>query len=317
MRPGGRVPLSQGLVLCAPTPGALRTRFMSCLWASRPVPVAGAGCWGQEGAWVPLGKVLAFTSVLSATCWPRLSGGVQPRGPRRALSRRGARAQPPGQAPAASWDSCRAHAARAPCAPGLSPHVPAVRLLGRRALVPSPGPSQSPLAPGSTADGSRLPGPGPRGQLHVLGRCLVPTPLPSAFLPRHHAQALPRPRSAHRSCTERLRGAELPPPARPRAAASSPTDRLPSHTPALRPGPGRGPTACFLSPWASVPQGPPPGARAGGSHSICASCLVRFTRRDVLEVHRCRSKCRVHPFLRPSHSSSSLAPGVTSPSRLS
>lgn len=133
------MPLSQGLVLCAPTPGALRTRFMSCLWASRPVPVAGAGCWGQEGAWVPLGKVLAFTSVLSATCWPRLSRGVQPRGPRLALSRRGARARPPGQAPAASWDSCRAHAARAPCAPGLSPHVPAVRLLGRRALVPPLG----------------------------------------------------------------------------------------------------------------------------------------------------------------------------------
>lgn len=245
------MPLSQGLVLCAPTPGALRTRFMSCLWASRPVPVAGAGCWGQEGAWVPLRKVLAFTSVLSATCWPRLSGGVQPRGPRRALSRRGARARPPGQAPAASWDSCRAHAARAPCAPGLSPHVPAVRLLGRRALVPSPGPSQSPLAPGSTADGSRLPGPGPRGQLHVLGRCLVPTPLPSAFLPRHHAQALPRPRSAHRSCTERLRGAELPPPARPRAAASSPRTACPVTHPRSAPAPAAAP------PPASCRRGPP------------------------------------------------------------
>lgn len=224
---------------------------MSCLWASRPVPVAGAGCWGQEGAWVPLRKVLAFTSVLSATCWPRLSGGVQPRGPRRALSRRGARARPPGQAPAASWDSCRAHAARAPCTPGLSPHVPAVRLLGRRALVPSPGPSQSPLAPGSTADGSRLPGPGPRGQLHVLGRCLVPTSLPSAFLPRHHAQALPRPRSAHRSCTESLRGAELPPPARPRAAASSPRTACPVTHPRSAPAPAAAP------PPASCRRGPP------------------------------------------------------------
>lgn len=303
------MPLSQGLVLCAPTPGALRTRFMSCLWASRPVPVAGAGCWGQEGAWVPLRKVLAFTSVLSATCWPRLSGGVQPRGPRLALSRRGARARPPGQAPAASWDSCRAHAARAPCAPGLSPHVPAVRLLGRRALVPPLGQARARSLPEAPLMGLACRALVPVGSctssdgvsfllLSPLRFCRGTTHRP-CHGPGAHTAAAPS-ASAARSC----RPLPVPGPPRP-----------PPRT--ARPGPGRGPTACFLSPWASVPQGPPPGARAGGSHSICASCLVRFTRRDVLEVHRCRSKCRVHPFLRPSHSSSSLAPGVTSPSRLS
>lgn len=124
--------------------------------------------------------------------------------------------------------------------------------------------------------------------------------------PGAHTAAAPS-ASAARCC----RPLPVPGPPRPPPQTACP------HTLALRPGPGRGPTACFLSPWASVPQGPPPGARAGGSPGICASCLVRFTRRDVLEVHRCRSKCRVHPFLRPSHSSSSLAPGVTSPSRLS
>lgn len=143
-----------------------------------------------------------------------------------------------------------------------------------------------------------MPCPGPRGPLHILEWCLAP---PLLSPPRFYCDTTHRTRNypeAHISAapsTSTLWCCR--PPARPQAASSSPTDPLPVTRSPPRPGPAPPPASCLCGPESR-------GARASVARmAFVLPCLVCFTRHNVFEVHRCRSKCR-SSFLSEAESSS-------------
>lgn len=266
----------------------------SCPWASSPVPVSGAGCWGQEGAWVPLGKALAFTSVLSTTCWPCLSGGVQPSGPRPAVSRWGARPVLPGLLPGTRGSRplrARALLSRTCCLVFGAPRP-------RSFLGARPEPARYRKHHEWVSEGFAC------RALVPVGHCtssngvslLLSSPLPvSIVIPHTGPATTPKRTSPLRQAHPRC-GAAVPLPV-PRPPRPPPLTLCPSHArPPPRPRPHRRlPVSVGLSP-------------AGPAHRW----LARHSRFRVWSVSRGITSSRstrvvasvgVHSFLRLSHSS--------------
>lgn len=128
-----------------------------------------------------------------------------------------------------------------------------------------------------------MPCPGPRGPLHILEWCLAPSLLsPPRFYcgTTHRTRHYPEAHISAAPSTSTLWCC------RPQAASSSPTDPLPVTRSPPAPAPAPPPASCLCGPESR-------GARASVARTAFAlPCVVCFTRHNVFEVHRCRSKCR-------------------------